>query len=126
LALLLLVIGLAAGWFFAQHRARAGAEERARELAALQFGEITARLLNEAQAKLVEQAGQRFEQVEKDAGGRLQLLLKPVEDTLKRYEDGLKAVEKERVDQYAGLREAVELLRTGQTQVRDETARLVN
>jgi DNA recombination protein RmuC len=38
----------------------------------------------------------------------------------------LQRVEKERVDQYAGLREAVELVRTGQGQVRDETARLVN
>jgi DNA recombination protein RmuC len=35
-------------------------------------------------------------------------------------------VEKERVDHYAGLREAVELVRAGQGQVRDETRNLVN
>src|SRR3712207_7646891 len=34
--------------------------------------------------------------------------------------------EKERVDHYAGLREAVELVRAGQGQVRDETRNLVN
>jgi DNA recombination protein RmuC len=56
----------------------------------------------------------------------LKALLQPVEATLKRYEDGLKAVEKERVDQYAGLREAVQLLHASHGQVRDETARLVN
>ena len=53
-------------------------------------------------------------------------MLAPVETTLKRYEEGLAKVEKERVDHYAGLREAVELVRTGQGQVRDETRNLVN
>jgi DNA recombination protein RmuC len=38
----------------------------------------------------------------------------------------LQRVEKERVDHYAGLREAVELVRAGQGQVRDETRNLVN
>jgi DNA recombination protein RmuC len=42
------------------------------------------------------------------------------------HEEGLAKVEKERVDHYAGLREAVELVRTGQGQVRDETRSLVN
>ncbi len=53
-------------------------------------------------------------------------MLQPVEATLKRYEEGLQRVEKERVDHYAGLREAVELVRAGQGQVRDETRNLVN
>src|SRR5205085_4737779 len=57
---------------------------------------------------------------------QLKALLQPVEATLKRYEEGLKEVEKSRVDQYAGLREAVQLLNAGHSQVRDETARLVN
>jgi DNA recombination protein RmuC len=48
-----------------------------------------------------------------------------VEATLKRYEEGLQRVEKERVEHYAGLREAVELVRAGQGQVRDETRKLV-
>ena len=45
---------------------------------------------------------------------------------LKTYQEKLQPVEKERVDHYAGLREAVELVRTGQGQVRDETRNLVN
>ncbi|HEU5286734.1 MAG TPA: DNA recombination protein RmuC, partial [Sphingomicrobium sp.] len=50
----------------------------------------------------------------------------PVEALLKAYQEKLQSVEKERVDHYAGLREAVELVRTGQGQVRDETRNLVN
>ena len=45
---------------------------------------------------------------------------------LKTYQEKLQTIEKERVDHYAGLREAVELVRTGQGQVRDETRHLVN
>jgi DNA recombination protein RmuC len=56
----------------------------------------------------------------------LKALLNPVETTLKRYEEGLQRVEKERVDSYAGLREAVDQVRVGQGQVREEAAKLVN
>jgi DNA recombination protein RmuC len=49
-----------------------------------------------------------------------------VEATLKRYEEGLTRVEKEREGSYRELNKAVELLHAGHTQVRDETARLVN
>ena len=38
----------------------------------------------------------------------------PVEMLLKPYQEKLQTIEKERVDHYAGLREAVELVRTGQ------------
>ena len=121
LALLFLIVGVAIGWFVARQRGGDGGE-----LAALKFNEISSRLLDEAQSKLLKQAGQHFDQAEKDASNRLQLLLKPVEDTLKRYEDGLKDVEKERVGSYRELKFAVEAVRQGQEQVRTETARLVN
>ena len=52
--------------------------------------------------------------------------MSPVETLLKAYQEKLQTIEKERVDHYAGLREAVELVRTGQGQVRDETRHLVN
>ena len=43
----------------------------------------------------------------------LYALLSPVQETLKRYEEGLTRVEKERVDSYAGLREAVVVIVCG-------------
>ncbi|MDB5692551.1 MAG: recombination protein RmuC, partial [Alphaproteobacteria bacterium] len=65
-------------------------------------------------------------QASEKSEAQLKTLLQPVEATLKRYEEGLSKVEKERVDSYAGLREAVTLLHAGHSQVREETARLVN
>jgi DNA recombination protein RmuC len=50
----------------------------------------------------------------------------PVEVLLKTSQEKLQVVEKERVDHYAGLREAVDLVRVGQGQVRDEARNLVN
>lgn len=98
----------------------------AKEALSAQFHEVGTKLLSEAQKQFLERADARFNQASEKSETQLKALLQPVEATLKRYEDGLKAVEKERVDHYAGLREAVQLLHTGHTQVRDETARLVN
>ena len=98
----------------------------AKEALTAQFHEVGAKLLSDAQRQFLERADARFNQAGEKSEAQLKALLQPVEATLKRYEDGLKEVEKSRVDQYAGLREAVQLLHTGHTQVRDETARLVN
>ena len=87
----------------------------AKESLSGQFHEIANKLLGDARKTFLEQAGERFTQV-----------LTPVEALLKSYQDKLQVIEKERVDHYAGLREAVELVRTGQGQVRDETRSLVN
>ncbi len=98
----------------------------AREALSHQFSEIGGKLLGEAQKNFLERADARFHQATEKNEAQLKQLLQPVEATLKRYEEGLSAVEKERVGSYRELREAVELVRSGQTQVRDETARLVN
>ena len=98
----------------------------AKEALTAQFHEVGTKLLSEAQKQFLERADSRFNQASEKSEAQLKALLQPVEATLKRYEEGLKEVEKSRVDQYAGLREAVQLLHTGHTQVRDETARLVN
>jgi DNA recombination protein RmuC len=120
-------------------RARAGLEADARNFDARmkdlteskdslvrQFREIGDQLLEKAHKDFLAKAGERFSEADKASETRLKALLQPVETTLKRYEEGLQRVEKERVDHYAGLREAVELVRTGQGQVRDETRNLVN
>jgi DNA recombination protein RmuC len=100
--------------------------KEAREALSAQFSEIGGRLLGEAQKNFLERADARFNQAGTMHEEKLKALLQPVEATLKRYEEGLSLVEKERVGSYRELREAVELVRSGQTQVRDETARLVN
>jgi len=87
----------------------------AKESLSAQFHEIGGKLLGEARKAFLEQAGEKFTQA-----------VTPVEALLKTYQEKLQTVEKERVDHYAGLREAVELVRTGQGQVRDETRNLVN
>ena len=120
-------------------RARAGLEADARNFDARmkdlqeskdslvrQFREIGDQLLEKAHTDFLAKAGERFTEADKASETKLKALLQPVETTLKRYEEGLARVEKERVDHYAGLREAVELVRTGQGQVRDETRNLVN
>jgi len=91
-----------------------------------QFRDIGDQLLEKAHKDFLDKAGERFTEADKASQAKLQSLLQPVEATLKRYEEGLQRVEKERVDHYAGLREAVELVRAGQGQVRDETRNLVN
>ena len=129
--------------------ARANSDTASRELAALQadarnfeqrmkdlteskdalvtqFRAIGDQLLEKAHKDFLEKAGERLSKADEQSQTNLKALLQPVEATLKRYEEGLQRVEKERVDQYAGLREAVELVRTGQGQVRDETRNLVN
>jgi len=89
--------------------------KEAKESLSAQFHEIGTKFLGEARRTFLEQAGERFTQV-----------VTPVELLLKTYQEKLQTIEKERVDHYAGLREAVELVRTGQGQVRDETRHLVN
>jgi DNA recombination protein RmuC len=91
-----------------------------------QFREVGDKLLEKAHTDFLAKAGERFTEADKASEVKLKALLQPVETTLKRYEEGLQRVEKERVDHYAGLREAVELVRAGQGQVRDETRNLVN
>ena len=87
----------------------------AKESLSAQFHEIGGKLLGEARKAFLEQANEKFTQA-----------VTPVEALLKTYQEKLQSVEKERVDHYAGLREAVELVRAGQGQVRDETRNLVN
>jgi DNA recombination protein RmuC len=98
----------------------------AKEALTAQFHEVGAKLLSDAQKQFLERADARFNQASEKSDAQLKALLQPVEATLKRYEEGLTKVEKERVGSYEALREAVALLHAGHTQVRDETARLVN
>lgn len=87
--------------------------KEAKESLSAQFHEIASKLLGDARKTFLEQAGEKFTQA-----------VTPVETLLKAYQEKLRVIEKERVDHYAGLREAVDMVRTGQGQVRDEARRL--
>jgi DNA recombination protein RmuC len=87
----------------------------ARDSLKAQFSEIAGTLLGDARKTFLEQAGEKFTQA-----------ISPVETLLKTYQDKLQSIEKERIDHYAGIREVVDQVRTGQGQVRDETRHLVN
>ncbi|MGQ0558194.1 MAG: DNA recombination protein RmuC [Sphingosinicella sp.] len=137
-----LAVGLALGWLAGSYRsaARVAALEadarnfearlaelrEAKDGLTAQFHEVGSKLLGDIQKQFLERADARFSQANEKSEAQMKALLQPVETVLKRYEEGLKAVEKERLDHYAGLREAVKLLHDGHTQVREETARLVN
>ncbi|RHW17249.1 DNA recombination protein RmuC [Sphingomonas gilva] len=98
----------------------------AREQLSAQFSEIGGKLLGEAQKAFLERADARFNQAGEANSARMRALLQPVEATLKRYEEGLTRVEKERNDSYGALREAVEHVKAGLGETRSETAKLVN
>lgn len=106
--------------------ARMAELREAKDMLVTQFREVGDKLLEKAQADFLAKADDRLAKADKEQTTKLQQLLQPVETTLKRYEEGLQRVEKERIDSYAGLREQVELVRAGQGQVRDETRNLVN
>ena len=91
-----------------------------------QFRTIGDQLLEKAHKDFLDKAGERFTAADKASETKLKELLAPVETTLKRYEEGLQRVEKERIDHYAGLKSVVEQVREGQGRVRDETRSLVN
>jgi DNA recombination protein RmuC len=98
----------------------------AREALSAQFSEIGGKLLGEAQKNFLERADARFNQAGEKHEEKLKALLHPVESTLKRYEENLATVEKERQGSYGELKEAVAQLALGNETVRRETQRLAN
>src|SRR3546814_14191784 len=80
---------------------------------------------SDAQGQFLKRADGRFHQAGEKSEAQLKALLQPVESTLKQYQEGLQRVEKDRVDSYAGLREAVEQVRVGQVQVEEDRKSVV-
>src|SRR3546814_782329 len=91
-----------------------------------EFGQLAARALEMAQKNFLERADQRFSQAGEKSEAQLKALLQPVEATLKRYEDGVVKVERERQEAYGKLTGMIETMRAGQDAVRSEAAKLVN
>lgn len=97
-----------------------------REALAAQFSQVGQDLFEAAQRQFLERADQRFNQAGEQNEAKLKALLQPVETTLKRYEDNLQRVEKEREGSYGELKQAVAQLAQGNESVRRETQRLAN
>lgn len=119
--------------FIAGQEAREKAHERqleaykeAREILSVQFHEIGGKLLGDARTAFLTQAGEKFAEADAKQQQGLKSLLQPVETTLKRYEEGLQRVEKEREGSYRELQQAVGQLTQCNDQVRKETQRLAN
>ncbi|MDH7637931.1 DNA recombination protein RmuC [Sphingomonas oryzagri] len=98
----------------------------AKDALSAQFSEIGGKILGEAQKAFLERADQRFAQADERSGERLKALLKPVETTLKRYEENVGKIERERTEAYGNLTGLISAMREGQEAVRGEAARLVN
>lgn len=98
----------------------------AREAMAGQFREVAGTMLTETQEAFLRRAEDRFKQSEQAAGHSLKALMQPMEATLKRYEEGLTRIEKERQGTYGELREAVAQLAQGNAGVVREAQRLAN
>ncbi|MFZ5746252.1 MAG: DNA recombination protein RmuC [Pseudomonadota bacterium] len=114
-------------------RAKADAfEERltefknAREGMANQFAELANRVLGEAQQSFLKRADDRFAQAGESNEAKLKSLVQPLEATLKRYEEGLTRIEKERAGSYQELRSQVAQLVTSNAGVAREAQRLAN
>jgi DNA recombination protein RmuC len=151
-AVVALLVGLGFGWFLgSRETAQMRAERDAREtelrkvseefrsaqveLTRLQaetiglearFSDLANRILGEAQKSFLDRADQRFHQAGETNEAKLKALLDPVKDTLKRYEEGLNRIEKEREGSYRALGEAVAQLTQGNAGVVRETQRLAN
>ncbi len=90
------------------------------------FGDLAGKAVETAHDAFLKRASERLAQEGQQNETKLKALLQPVEATLKRYEEGLTRVEKEREGSYRELNKAVELLHAGHSQMREETSRLVN
>ena len=103
LALLVTMVAFGATIYFARQQTSArNFDQRMKDLAEskdaliAQFREIGDQLLDKAHKDFLEKAGERFTAADKASETKLKELLAPVETTLKRYEEGLQRVEKER------------------------------
>ncbi|MDQ4087764.1 MAG: DNA recombination protein RmuC, partial [Pseudomonadota bacterium] len=90
------------------------------------FAELAGKAVEGAHDLFLKRAEERLGHAGKQNEEKLKAVLQPVETTLKRYEEGLKEVERARVGSYEALKEQVAQLVQGNEVVRRETQRLAN
>ena len=98
----------------------------AREALKKEFELAGAKALEGAQTKFLERAGARFAESEKTSEAKIKALLDPVGERLKKYEDQVEKLERDRVDAFGKLHGLIDTMRAGQEDVRREAQRLGN
>ena len=96
------------------------------------FKAVAAEALSKSSADFLQLANQSFAKLQASASGDLQhkreqieLTLKPIEQTLQKFDQKIQEVEKERVSAYSGIHEQMQNMKQTQDQLRTETANLV-
>ncbi len=111
---------------------RAGFEEQkrlleeSRDKLLKEFENTGAAVLGKAQEAFLKRAEERFRQSEETGEAKIKALLSPVGDRLKKYEEQVETLEKQRVDAFGQLSGLIQSMREGQEQVRREAQRLGN
>jgi DNA recombination protein RmuC len=106
--------------------AQMAALAEAKDNLSAQFGEIGQKLLGEAQAQFLQRADERFNQAGEKNEEKLKLLLHPVGEKLKAYEEQVSKIEKDRSEAYGDLKGLIGEMKQGQERVQSEAAKLVN
>ncbi|WP_390475068.1 DNA recombination protein RmuC [Altererythrobacter sp. MTPC7] len=83
-------------------------------------------VLGKAQEAFLERAAERLGHSEKSSEEKIKALLEPVGERLKKYEEHVGSLEKQRIDAFGSLRSQIEQMRLGQEEVRREAQRLGN
>ena len=110
----------------AQHEQRLADQRAHHERSVAHFRDVAGQVLGEAQKSFLERADQRFAHAGESSEAKLKALLQPMETQLKRYEENLGRVEKEREGSYGELRQHIAALAQANVGVVRETQRLAN
>jgi DNA recombination protein RmuC len=98
----------------------------AREEMLKEFQNTGSAVLSKAQEAFLARATERFGHAEKSSEDKIKALLHPVGERLKRYEEQVETLEKQRVNAFGELTGLIQSMREGQEQVRREAQRLGN
>lgn len=109
-----------------QHDQRLADLRTQHERSVAHFREVAGQVLGEAQKSFLERADQRFAHAGETSEAKLKALLQPMEVQLRRYEENLGRVEKEREGSYGELRQHIAALAQANVGVVRETQRLAN
>lgn len=123
-AVLIFVLGGVSGWFLAKRQNTPEMEER--------FKGLSLSALKESQTLFLQMAGQTLEKFHEKAKGELEKkhqgvtdLIKPVKESLDKFDGKIQELEKARLGAYVSLKEQVGALVETQKALRQETTNLV-
>jgi len=97
-----------------------------REEMLAQFKAVGGEVLSRSQEEFLKRAEERFKQSEEAGEQKIKALLNPVGERLRKYEEQVETLEKQRVDAFGQLTGLIQSMREGQEQVRREAQRLGN